>query len=401
MASLALLSGCAQAALPYPTLQVAMNFGITDAQVLNKLVEGINRRHRGEFALKAMNVPGAEYMTKVDTMLAGKVAPDIFFVVPGTLPSYAEIGAVEDLTDRFKADASIDLSDYYPGALQASSWKGRYYGLPWVMRPLVLYYNRELFDQASLAYPSPAWDWQTFFNTAKKLTRKDGEGNTEIYGFANPSWQVSLWVWQNGGHLIDEAKGRPTLDAPETVEAFKFLEQIRESGVSPSFSTLNQMGVGALFNTGKIAMYYGTADEKLEADSRLRVGACELPHGKNRATQSWIPTLVISAQSAHKAEAYVAYKELLDGLHRSQVMPPRRSLARQLEAFAPQKAYAKPAILAAMETARNAETVLQCGLYESFFWERIANPLSRGDFPATEIAESGQQILTRTLELSQ
>lgn len=65
---------------------------------------------------------------------------------------FAERGVLTPL-DEFLADDPIDLSDFYPSAVQAARCDGVQYGLPIQTAPELLVYRQDLFDEAGLAPP--------------------------------------------------------------------------------------------------------------------------------------------------------------------------------------------------------------------------------------------------------
>ena len=51
--------------------------------------------------------------------------------------------------------------------LATARYQDHLYGLPWVMMPVVLYYNKDHFDAAKLPYPDRSWDWAHFRATGR------------------------------------------------------------------------------------------------------------------------------------------------------------------------------------------------------------------------------------------
>ncbi|HEY9721891.1 MAG TPA: hypothetical protein V6D47_07740, partial [Oscillatoriaceae cyanobacterium] len=141
----------------------------------------------------------------------------------------------------------------------------------------------------------------------------------------------------------------------------------------------------------------GAADDK-DRVPNLPVGVCELPHGKQRATFSWMAHLVISPQTKHEAQAYVAWRELLDGFQHWKIVPPRRSLAKHLAELEPRKAAAAQAILASMEYAHGLRGVVAETEWNDFVEQKLNEPLLDGDEPASAAAKQTDAKLERVLE---
>ena len=66
-----------------------------------------------------------------------------------------------------------------------------------------LVYNREMFDNAGLAYPDDSWTWDVLTEASAAIYDKTGK-----YGFmAYADEQLGYWnfVYQAGGHKIGRA----------------------------------------------------------------------------------------------------------------------------------------------------------------------------------------------------
>ncbi len=73
-------------------------------------------------------------------------------------------GALADLSDMISADAP-----YYPRALEAFQQDGKQYALPESFSTVLLFYNKDLFDQAGIDYPTADWTWDDAMTAAKAI----------------------------------------------------------------------------------------------------------------------------------------------------------------------------------------------------------------------------------------
>lgn len=397
--ALALLAACGTQESGPPVLKLATWFGSSEAREFAPIIAAINQRHAKEFRVEPVVIPG-DYPSKIDTMMAGKLAPDLFLLSQETMASYAAIGATMDLDARIKADKRLDLADYYPAGLETARYKGHFYGLPWVMMPVVLYYNRTLFDREKLAYPDRSWDWARFREAAIKLTKREVDGTATQWGFLQGTWPpFQIWIWQNGGDVLAADNRTPTFDDPKTVEALAFERKLAvEDRVTPTLATISQDGANELFKSGKVAMFYGGAADDFDRTEGLSVGVAELPRGKRRATFSWTADLVISTQTRHPDLAYTAWQEVLDGMHHWKIVPPRRSLAKDLVKLEPRKKDAIGPILASMEYAHGLRGVVPETDWDTFILDRLTMPLLNGEVTAQEGTTQTQAKLKRVME---
>lgn len=155
------------------TIRLATWAGAQEAAELDAIIERINAES-DTFQIVHEPAP-ADYYTKLQTMFAGGTAPDLVWLAQEYVVPYAARGALVDLTDRLKNDTrpTANLDDYFPLVLEHAMYNGRVYGLPWIGQPVIVYYNKDLFDQKGIPYPTDDWTWEDFRELAKQLTDKE------------------------------------------------------------------------------------------------------------------------------------------------------------------------------------------------------------------------------------
>ena len=132
-----------------------------------------------------------EYGTKLLAQIAAGTAPDVIQVGDGDVARYVREGIVEPLDPYINGDNPLDMSIFYPGVASFGQVGGVTYFLTKDYSPLVLYYNKDMFDEAGLEYPNENWTWDDLLNAAQKLTTKD-------------RWGIQLpghwgdWLWHRG-----------------------------------------------------------------------------------------------------------------------------------------------------------------------------------------------------------
>ncbi len=192
-----------------------------------------------------------DYFTKLQTVVAAGQAPDAFELNYENFVTYAERGALYDLTLLLSADGSFDPAIYNPTALAAFMHDGKQYGLVESFSNVVLFYNKDLFDAAGVAYPTADWTWEDELAAAQKLT---GNG---VWGTFAPIqfWEFYKTIAQNSGSILNEDKSAVTIDSAENVETLTWMiDKITTHKVTPSDIDMAGQSDGDLFKAGKIAM---------------------------------------------------------------------------------------------------------------------------------------------------
>ena len=168
--------------------------------------------------------------------------------------------AAVDLLPFLRSD-KYDLSDYWPGAIEAMQWQRKLYGLHTEVRPTLLYCNETLFAQAGLGVPTTAWTWPQLRAATKRLT--DRQRPKPVYGFGLDV-QVFFtlpWVWGNGGAMLSADRSESLVARPESQEALQWLRDLSLTQAfglwEADFSRANDIDVVELFLEGRVAMSYG------------------------------------------------------------------------------------------------------------------------------------------------
>lgn len=205
------------------------------------------------------HTPYSGYDSKILTRIAGGAAPDVAAAEVNYFVTFATKGVFLDLTPLAKNDTAFSTEDFFPSIIDRFTIDGRLYALPRDVAPFAcVFYNKDLFDAAGVAYPTDDWTWEDMLDKAKALTKKDAEGRTTQYGFYGWAWQN--FVYGNGGGVVDDVKAptKTLLDDPKTVEGLQFYaDLINKYQVMPTTVALSNLGMGIdlMFASGRLAMF--------------------------------------------------------------------------------------------------------------------------------------------------
>lgn len=236
-------------------------------------------------------VSGRDYYARLLTQLAAKAAPDIMQIGDDAVPSFVSKNAFVPL-DTYLKGINFDPSIYLPGLLDPGKIDGKQYLLPKDYSPLAVYYNKTLFDAASVPYPVEGWTWEDLLATAQKLTVKDASGNVTQWGIQLPAaWTTGFeyWVAAAGGSLIS-ADGKTftgVMDSPEVARAVQFYADLyNKYQVAPPPADMNAFGGGnSEFANGKAAMMiFGRWPQGgFKTNPNISLGVVAPPQDKVRA----------------------------------------------------------------------------------------------------------------------
>lgn len=206
-------------------------------------------------------VPQDDYWTKVQTMVASGAPPDAGIADYGRLVSYAANGTLLPISEYLKA-ANFPLDQMFPGATAQYRWtkgefdsgnaSGEYYGIPSDGQSQIFVYNKKMFDEAGVAYPTDDWTWDDMLAAAKTITKPDAN-KWGIAGISNYILLKGNYVFAAGGAIHTPDFSKSMLADPGTVEAYKWnWDLIFTHKVAPPPGSLTSTNP---FMTGQVAMY--------------------------------------------------------------------------------------------------------------------------------------------------
>jgi multiple sugar transport system substrate-binding protein len=241
-----------------PAGSVTLTFwhGYTDAEAdsLNALLGEWNTANP-DIQIEPLFVNNDKALQKLTVALQGGEPPDITYQYGSSLPQLAEAPGLVDLT-AWTQQSDVDWEDFVQGARDAATFEGAVLGVPALIDNLAVVYNKTLFDEAGLGYPSDQWTWDDFRAAAKALT----DPAQKRFGFSYPMdasedsvWHYDPLLWQNGGSILTEDGTQAAFNSPEGVEALEVLVGMAVEDGSVFLDLQNSPYTG-LFNSGKIGM---------------------------------------------------------------------------------------------------------------------------------------------------
>jgi multiple sugar transport system substrate-binding protein len=198
------------------------------------------------------------YWDKLKTQLAAGTPPDVFAMDAPLYLDYQSRDVLLNLQPYLDKNPDM-LKDVYPQTLEAYKTPDGYYGLPRDFQTIVLFYNKDMFDKAGIAYPTVDWTWDDLRTAAKQLTKDtNGDGKMDQFGFIFDQWDMEVgWseaLWAYGGDIITPDHTKTLIGEPKAREAWQMLHDMVFVDKSvPDANAVGQYG-GDLFQAGVAAM---------------------------------------------------------------------------------------------------------------------------------------------------
>lgn len=232
--------------------EVTLKWAIWDQETTaywGDIKEAYETAHPG-VTVEMVDLGSTDYMTVLATELSGS-GSDFDVVTIKDVPGYATLvqkNSIIPLDDYISADG-VDLSKY-AGATDQVTVDGSLYELPFRNDFWVLFYNKDLFDAANVAYPTNDMTFEEYDALARQLT--DTTFGSQVYGAHYHTWRsdVQLFGVLDGEHTILD--GEYSFFKPY----YEMVLNQEADGVCRKYTDLKTEGLhySAAFSGGDVAM---------------------------------------------------------------------------------------------------------------------------------------------------
>jgi multiple sugar transport system substrate-binding protein len=257
------------------------------------------------------------YWTKLKTLLAANSSPDVFAMDAPLYLDYQARGSLLNLQPYIDKNPGM-LDGLFPNTLEAYKTPQGYFGLPRDFQTIVVFYNKDMFDKAGVAYPKAGWTYDDLRATAKVLTKDtNGDGTIDQFGYVIDPWDMepgwSEIIWAYGGDIISADHTKTLIGEPKARQAWQFLyDMMLVDKTIPDPNTTSQYG-GDLFLSGNAAMMaMGHWAVPSYADATFKWDVVPMPAGPaGQATSVNSAGFVVGKDSAHPDAAFAFIKFVL------------------------------------------------------------------------------------------
>lgn len=202
--------------------------------------------------------PWGDYWTMLEAATQGGDMPDVFWMHSDQIATYAQYDDILlNLSDKIEKSDKIDLNNYPENLVNIyKNEAGDQLAIPKDIDTCAVWYNKTMFDEAGIPYPTSDWTWEDFREIAKKLTNpeKNQYGTSIKPGSYQESWYSTIYAY--GGEVISEDKTKSGFDNPKTIEAMQLIENIIKDGSMPDYTVVAENNTEELMMAGTVAMTF-------------------------------------------------------------------------------------------------------------------------------------------------
>ena len=230
-------------------------------------------------------------VTKIQTAIQGGTPPDVFVSLAAPRFTMASTGMAMPLDDLIAADGEEGqayIDDFLDGFMLDSYVDGQIYSIPFQRSTMVLFYNKDAFEEVGLDPEDPPETWEEVVEYGQKLTNENRYGVGLALNSGSAQWAFTGFCLQNsanGENLMTEDGKQVLFDTPENVEALQFWLDLQNKYQIMAPGIVQWTDLPTQFLAGEVAMIYHTTGNmaNINDNAEFEFGTAFLPGHKRVA----------------------------------------------------------------------------------------------------------------------
>lgn len=279
-AATSLLALASNAAFAETTVEFWHSFSGTSGEVLDGIVADFEAANP-DIDIDAQHIGNYnDIVTKLQAAIPARRAPDAVIMEVTRYGLFADRGVLTDLTGYLEADPLKD--ELFDFAREVGVFEGKNFIVPFNSSTPVLYVNTAIFADAGMEDIPALTNFDEILTAAQKVQAELGDEG--ISGIAAPG-QFARWglIMANDSDLIDSVSGEILIDAPNTVEAYKWMASlVHEHGVASVDGVTKENNGRDAFLAGKVGMMMNSTGNYRRSKTALGDDLLVLPMPCNK-----------------------------------------------------------------------------------------------------------------------
>lgn len=377
------------------TVTISAHSGaLTEEELQRYVIEPVGKKYPH---ITVKRVDTAVKGQTIHELVAAGTIPDIVADYPLAITNLTDLGIAYNMEELIRSN-TFDLNRLRPEFLDSIknvSGLNHLIGLPIFNNAFALFYNKDLFDRAGIAYPKDLITWDETASLAARLTKT--EGGTEYRGLYPGG--LFRGAYQLGLPFIDVKTDKAVYQTEGWKELLQLWERlVKAQGGEVPADVLSESATP--FTAGRVAMYPGhggSLQTMLKAEG-LNWDLTTYPiNPKAPGTGQRVDSLVwsVTNQSQAKTAAFQVIAELLSDEVQMDIS--RNSKMSVLKKEAIQQEFGK-ATAALVNKNLTAFTKLKLAVIQPFKYNFSPNPASLINTKMNDVLLKGKDINTALRE---
>lgn len=306
-----------------------------EGEVAAELIREFREQHP-QIDVEVQKLPWTAAHEKLLTAYAGETLPDVCQLGNTWVPEFTALHALQPLDEYLRDSSVVTGDDYFAGFLNANRVADSLYGVPWYVDTRLLYYRRDLLQQAGFDSPPRTWEqWSQMLAAIKSMV---GAQRYSVLLPLNEFEPLLVLALQQPAEVLRDAGRWGNFRSADFRRALTFYDEIFKRGWAPRMTNTQISNVWDEFGRGYFSFYISGPWNIAEFRKRLPASLQDAwmtapmpgPDGPGVSSAGGA-SLVIFRSSERKAAAWklVEYLSLPQTQQRfyelTGNMPPRRS----------------------------------------------------------------------------
>jgi N,N'-diacetylchitobiose transport system substrate-binding protein len=205
------------------SIRLWLNGGDTPDELVNYAIAEFNKIHP-DVEVKFERQQWTGILEKLTTSLSSSDSPDVVEFGNTQAQGFEAAGAVVDLTEH---QAELGGDDLLQSLLEAGTYDGKLYGVPYYAGARIVLYRKDLFEKAGIEVPTTLEEFLAA-GVALKEDNADVPNFSGIYLPGRNWYAVLSFIWENGGDIAtkDGDAWVGQLDSPGSIAGLEYFKQV-------------------------------------------------------------------------------------------------------------------------------------------------------------------------------
>ena len=286
-----LVSSTVLSALAEEPLQLTMyfpvNVGGDAAKLIDQMTADVNAENPDVQVQAVYTGNYDDTVTAIQTAIQGGNAPDLFVSLATQRFTMADTKMAMPLDDLIAADpeGQAFVDDFIDGFMLDSYVDGSIYSIPFQRSTMVMFYNKDAFEEVGLDPEAPPTTWDEMVEYAQKLTNENRYGVGIALNSGSAQWAFTGFSLQNctNGVGLMSADGKEVyFNTPENIEALQLWLDLQNKYMCMAPGIVQWTDLPTQFLAGEVAMIYHTTGNltNIRNNATFDFGVCFLPAGR-------------------------------------------------------------------------------------------------------------------------
>jgi multiple sugar transport system substrate-binding protein len=223
-----------------------------EGEVVTQLVAEFQKQ-RPDIDVEVQKLPWTAAHEKLLTAYAGETLPDLCQLGNTWVPEFAALDVLEPLDEQASGSRDVRSDDYFPGFLEANRVDGRLYGVPWYIDTRLLFYRRDILQQAGFDHPPRTWsEWNEMMAAVKAHV---GPDRFAILLPLNEFEPLLVLALQQPMELLRDQGRFGNFRDPHFVSTLGYYESMFDQGWAPRMTNTQISNVHDEFGKGYFSFY--------------------------------------------------------------------------------------------------------------------------------------------------